>query len=362
MATTALFKIPYTTHPGQTLFVVGGTPELGSWDHAEAVGLNWDDHVWSVAVTTSPKFEYKYLVKEQDTCTWEQGLNRTADLLTLQDGLLEDYWESYRFDFYVHAPIDSATKRLHITGSPAQLGAWRDFRPLDLDSELRRLRTGELKRCWKASVIMSKFDNLQGFEYRYLEIDLQTGSAVWEREPSRKAVYKADVSSLVNSRFEVLDDNFVVTFNFFKIATYPVYIGPFPQQRADVEALAREGVTAVLDLQTEGDSVYRRINTEELAQAYADLGILHMKCPIEDFNEVSLRDNLRTADEKLSTLHSQGHSVYVHCTAGTGRAPAVVIAYLKLTLGLSYQEARNIVYKSRPFAAPNERVLKEVLA
>jgi protein-tyrosine phosphatase len=323
----------------------------------------WDDHVWSVAVeTSSPQFEYKYLVKEQDQCTWEEGLNRTADLLTLQDGLLEDYWESYRFDFYVNAPIDSANKRLHITGAPTQLGAWSDFRPLDLDSEFRKLRTGELKKCWKTSVIMSKFENLQGFEYRYLEIDLQTGTAVWEREPSRKAVYKADVSSLVNSRLELLDDNFVVTFNFFKIATFPVYIGPFPQQRTDVEALARVGVTAVLDLQTEGDSAHRRLNTEELTRAYVDLGILHIKCPIEDFNEASLRDNLRTADDRLRSLHSQGHSVYVHCTAGTGRAPTVVIAYLKLTLGLSYQEARRVVYESRPFAAPNERVLKEVLA
>jgi hypothetical protein len=46
---------------------------------------------------------------------------------------------------------------------------------------------------------LSKFEFQHGFEYRYLEIDVHTGIATWEREPNRKA----DISSLVNSRLKL---------------------------------------------------------------------------------------------------------------------------------------------------------------
>ena len=47
-----------------------------------------------------------------------------------------------------------------------------------------------------------------------------------------------------------------------------------------------------------------------------------------DFDPNSLREELPKAVCGLQRAISEGKTVYVHCTAGLGRAPAVVIAYL----------------------------------
>jgi protein-tyrosine phosphatase len=49
---------------------------------------------------------------------------------------------------------------------------------------------------------------------------------------------------------------------------------------------------------------------------------------VKDFDPWSLRKVLPSAVQALHEAVSQGGRVYVHCTAGLGRAPAVVIAYL----------------------------------
>ena len=47
-----------------------------------------------------------------------------------------------------------------------------------------------------------------------------------------------------------------------------------------------------------------------------------------DFDPNSLRNVLPEAVKALHEELKKGQSVYVHCTAGLGRAPAVCIAYL----------------------------------
>jgi protein-tyrosine phosphatase len=140
-----------------------------------------------------------------------------------------------------------------------------------------------------------------------------------------------------------------VTFLFQKIGSFPLFIGPYPQHRADAEALARERITAVFNVQTQSDIEHRRINLEEMKRAYESLGILHVRCPIEDFSGDSLRLNLLKANEKL---RPRARTLHVHCTAGIGRTPAV-IALLKLPINLSYEDARRVVYESHPIIAPN---------
>lgn len=57
--------------------------------------------------------------------------------------------------------------------------------------------------------------------------------------------------------------------------------------------------------------------------------------PIHDFNEGDLTSKLFEGAKIINELISQGHVVYVHCTAGMGRAPAVVLVYLCLFKKLS---------------------------
>jgi alpha-amylase len=75
------FNATVTTWFGQNVFVAGSTPELGSWNPANAVALSATDYpVWkaTVALPTGQPIEYKLIKKDPDgTVTWEAGANRT---------------------------------------------------------------------------------------------------------------------------------------------------------------------------------------------------------------------------------------------------------------------------------------------
>ena len=62
---------------------------------------------------------------------------------------------------------------------------------------------------------------------------------------------------------------------------------------------------------------------------YKSVGIKAVHFPIEDFNEHELTRKLSEAANILNDMiNRQGLKVYVHCTAGMGRAPACVLSYL----------------------------------
>lgn len=73
----------YVTQPGQDIYVAGSVAELGSWNTANAVKLTWvNSNTWSgpISLTASSgtTVEYKYIVKQGSTVTWESGVNRSC--------------------------------------------------------------------------------------------------------------------------------------------------------------------------------------------------------------------------------------------------------------------------------------------
>lgn len=60
-------------------------------------------------------------------------------------------------------------------------------------------------------------------------------------------------------------------------------------------------------------------------------------------------------------INKQGLKVYVHCTAGMGRAPAVVLVYLCLFKGMDPDEANVFVKSYRTVSVPNMRAVKHVV-
>lgn len=65
----------------------------------------------------------------------------------------------------------------------------------------------------------------------------------------------------------------------------------------------------------------------------------------------ALADCLRFIHQAL--VSSPTHRCLVHCAQGKSRSAAVVIAYLMVRDGMSYQEALDLVRVSRPVAEPN---------
>ena len=63
---------------------------------------------------------------------------------------------------------------------------------------------------------------------------------------------------------------------------------------------------------------------------YTKVGIKAVHFPIHGFNKIDLTQKLPAAAEILKNLIEEGRNVYVHCTAGMGRAPAIVLFYLSM--------------------------------
>ena len=61
-------------------------------------------------------------------------------------------------------------------------------------------------------------------------------------------------------------------------------------------------------------------------------------------------------------INERGLAVYVHCTAGMGRAPASVLIYLCLFRGMEPEEARVFVKSHRQVSVPNMHAVNTVVS
>ncbi len=105
-------------------------------------------------------------------------------------------------------------------------------------------------------------------------------------------------------------------------------IGSCPITAGDVGQLKAEGITAVLNLQTDEDLQQREIDWPAMEDAYRHAGIEIRRFPIADFSPQDMRRKLRAGVAVLDGLIRAGHVVYVHCNAGINRSPTVALAYL----------------------------------
>jgi protein-tyrosine phosphatase len=137
-----------------------------------------------------------------------------------------------------------------------------------------------------------------------------------------------------------------------------VYVGSYPTSTEDADRLRRDlGITAVLNLQTDEDFAELDVPWAALDEHYRGLGIELRRIPARDFDQEDLRRKLPHCVETLSRLLDDGHTVYVHCTAGMGRSPTVVVAYLHWVEGWDLDEAARHVIQCRP-SSPDVRAIQ----
>ncbi|TNV81787.1 hypothetical protein FGO68_gene572 [Halteria grandinella] len=156
------------------------------------------------------------------------------------------------------------------------------------------------------------------------------------------------------------DANFVGGLTFNKIGDTGIYIGPYPQTHDDAKALYSAGVTGVLNVQTEIDHAHRSIDWSKMQAYYRELNIEPFWFPIHDFNATDLESKIYEGAQKLNEMLTRELKVYVHCTAGMGRAPAVVLTYLSIFKDMDPTIADLFVKSYRSVSAPNLPVVKRV--
>ncbi len=132
-----------------------------------------------------------------------------------------------------------------------------------------------------------------------------------------------------------------------------LFVGSYPQSCDDIDRLQQEsGITAVLNLQTDEDMDYLNVAWGPLETHYSGCGIELLRAYVRDFDAIDLREKLPECVRALDRLMKAGHSVYLHCTAGTGRSPTVAIAYLHWCCGWKLEAAVAHVRKCRE-CSPN---------
>jgi atypical dual specificity phosphatase len=120
-----------------------------------------------------------------------------------------------------------------------------------------------------------------------------------------------------------------------------IVLGSVPAFRADVAALEREGVRAVVNMMAEWDAN---------GALYKARGLAALHAPTIDFEEPPLAVALRCVAFVRAAV-ARGESVYVHCREGKGRSTCVVLAYLMVHEGLTAAAADAAIRRARPHIA-----------
>ncbi|KAG8380953.1 hypothetical protein BUALT_Bualt06G0070100 [Buddleja alternifolia] len=145
----------------------------------------------------------------------------------------------------------------------------------------------------------------------------------------------------------------------YTLITENLIVGSQPQKVEDIDHLKEEhNVAYILNLQQDKDVEYWGIDLQSIITRCKELGIRHMRRPARDFDPDSLRNGLPKAVSSLEWAISEGKGkVYVHCTAGLGRAPAVAIAYMFWFCNMGLNTAYDTLTSKRP-CGPNKRAIR----
>lgn len=134
-------------------------------------------------------------------------------------------------------------------------------------------------------------------------------------------------------------------------------VGSQPQNAEDIQHLhEHEDVKVIYNMQQDKDMAYWSVDGEELQRAAAALGIEYVRVEAVDFDPHSLRRTLPQAVARLQQVRKMGR-VYLHCTAGLGRSPAVAIASLFWHTDMNLEQAYEYLTSIRP-CGPNKDAIR----
>ncbi|KAK3004493.1 hypothetical protein RJ639_018756 [Escallonia herrerae] len=136
-------------------------------------------------------------------------------------------------------------------------------------------------------------------------------------------------------------------------------VGSQPQKAEDIDHLKEEvNVAYILNLQQDGDIEYWGVDLKSIIERCQRRQIRHMRRPARDFDPDSLRSGLPKAVSSVEWAILEGKGrVYIHCTAGLGRAPAVAIAYMFWFCDMDLNTAYNTLTLKRP-CGPNRKAIR----
>jgi dual specificity phosphatase 12 len=89
-------------------------------------------------------------------------------------------------------------------------------------------------------------------------------------------------------------------------------------------------------------------------------GVTHHHVSLEDEEDANLLDELEDAVDFIDDAIGEDGKVLVHCQAGVSRSASVVIAYMGFSMGLSAEEALEVLRMNVPQACPNAGFMRQI--
>ena len=133
-----------------------------------------------------------------------------------------------------------------------------------------------------------------------------------------------------------------------------IVVGSCPMSTADIDRIRRDShATALFSVQHDACLEHFGIDYAVHVQHGSQTGLEMVRHPIKDFDPGELRAHLPGAVRVLTELLRSGHRTYVHCTAGMGRSPLTVMAYLALIEGWGADDAMEVLKRQRSCIAPD---------
>ena len=124
-------------------------------------------------------------------------------------------------------------------------------------------------------------------------------------------------------------------------------VGAYPQTPEAIRFLREEeGVTGVLNLQSDKDLYRRGIHWQAMGRLYTSLEMEVLRVPIIDMDPGDFEKNLGEAVRQLTYLCDRHPRVYVHCNVGINRSPTAILAYL-VSQGMGVEEAESTLRSKR---------------
>lgn len=145
--------------------------------------------------------------------------------------------------------------------------------------------------------------------------------------------------------------------------TPALYVGP--QHRASGKrALAQAGIAYILNMRSEFDDAAQGLTPDTLpgtSPSAASAAYCHLPTPDDEAPSMAhLAEGIAFIDSALDS----GGKVYIHCSAGVGRAPTMAAAYL-IRRGYGADDALDLIRSARPFISitpPQMQRLRELEA
>ena len=119
-----------------------------------------------------------------------------------------------------------------------------------------------------------------------------------------------------------------------------LYVGP-QHRRSGKNALIQAGITHIVNMRSEFDDAEHGLTLgDHPHDRYCHL-------PTVDDDPIS-ESHIEKGIEFIDTALREGNRVYIHCSAGVGRAPSMAAAYL-ISHGHPFNEALSLIGRVRPF-------------